>query len=261
VNPQAGLEPNEQFVDPETVDNYELGIKSLWLDNRLTVNASVFYMDWEDIQLDGTADNGVGITVNGGSAETKGVELESSFALNDNWVFSAGYAYTEAELTDSCRTPADFANKGCPISGVVTEDGDRLPGSPEHQGTLQVDYFRPLNSTYDFFANWRLTTQSDVLTKLGDGDDCCRDNGEELGGFTIHYATAGISTETWDATLFIDNVFDKFAVTGVRDDRSVIGTDTDLYGAGGDVAVRRYWNNVITPRVVGVDFRYRFRGQ
>ena len=101
-----------------------------------------------------------------------------------------------------------------------------------------------------------MTSQSDVFTKIGDGDDCCRDFGESLSGFTVHSGSVGLFTETWDATLFADNIFNKYAETGVRLDTSYLGYD----GGPSNFTLRRYFNNMITPRTIGIDFRYRFRG-
>jgi iron complex outermembrane receptor protein len=259
VNTGAGLTDDERFVKPESVDNYEIGIHSSWFDNALIVNAAAFYMDWTDLQLESTSDNFQPITGNGSGAESKGIELEARAALGEHWTLGLGYAYTKAELTDSCVDLADWdsTNKSCPIYGVVTEDGDRLPGAPEHQGSFLVGYNTDISRELSLNATYQMTTQSDVLTKLGDGDDCCRDFGESLAGFTVHSASVGLSSETWDATLFANNMFDKYAETGVRNDTTFIGTD----GGANDFALRRYFKNVITPRTVGIDFRYRFKGE
>jgi outer membrane receptor protein involved in Fe transport len=259
VNPALfpdDLTDDERFVEPEEIDNYEVGVRSQWLDNNLTVNGAVFYMDWSDIQYDGVSSGGFNITRNGGEAETKGLELEATYALGEHWTFGAGYAYTNGELDSDCIVTDPFDPGVCPSSGTV-ESGDRLPGFPEHQGSAVVGYTNDLNAQMALNASWRMVTQSDVFTQLGDGDDCCRNDGEELGGFSVHYATLGVSTDTWDLTLFADNIFDKYAVTGVRDTRAQIGGD----GSSNDLAVRRYFQNVLTPRTIGLDFRYRFRGQ
>ena len=63
--------------DPETVDNYELGIKSEWLDNRLRVNANIFYMEYDDKQeeLQLPAEGGTGqktVVSNASSATIQG---------------------------------------------------------------------------------------------------------------------------------------------------------------------------------------------
>ena len=66
---------------PDTLKNYEAGIKSRWLDQSLQLNLTAFFMEWEDIQLNrsgSTAGNPWWMrgTFNGGKAEQKGVETQ-----------------------------------------------------------------------------------------------------------------------------------------------------------------------------------------
>jgi iron complex outermembrane receptor protein len=261
VNVGSTILDKDRFVKPEQVDNYEVGLRSSWFDDQLIINGAVYYMDWTDLQLEATSPppDFLAITKNGGAAETSGIELETRWILNEHWSFGLGYAYTNAELSDSCVNIVDWDDTSltCPIYGVETEAGDRLPGTPEHQGNFLVAYNTDLSNGLGLNASYQMTTQSDVLTKLGDGDDCCRDFGESLSGFTIHSASVGLSGETWDATLFADNMFDKYAETGVRTDTGFIGTD----GSANDFALRAYFKNVITPRTIGINFSYHFQGE
>ena len=251
------ISSNEVYVDPEELNNYELGLKTQWLDGALTVNGSIYYMDFKNTQVSGnTPTGGFLITRNGGPAESKGLELSMQANLTENWYVNAGYAYTQAELTEGCTTDeATDGNNDCAIPNEQTQDGDRLPGSPEHQGSLRLGYQTILSGGLGLNATYGLTTQSDVLTKLGDGDDCCRDNGESLPGFTVHFVSAGLSDDTWEASLYVDNLFDKYAVTGVREDQSKLATA----GPAPDFTLRRYFNNVIRPRTYGVDLSFRFK--
>ena len=75
------LKEDEVLIKPDTTTNYEVGLRSLWLDGRLIVNAAVYQIDWKDIQVTGTSDVGeVPITVNGGTAETSGIEFSTQWA-------------------------------------------------------------------------------------------------------------------------------------------------------------------------------------
>ncbi len=74
------------MYEPDVLENYELGFKSQWLDNRLLVNASLFFMEWSDIQLRGDASDvdpwWVEGIFNGGKAEQKGIELQAEWQVN-----------------------------------------------------------------------------------------------------------------------------------------------------------------------------------
>jgi len=234
--------PNEQRVDPDTTTNYELGIKSTWLDNSVVFNASLFFIDWKNIRVSTVTENGLApIDTNGSEAESKGIELASQWQINDSWSIVASYAYTNAEL--SKEAPGVIGGRFGAEDGLP---GDRLPGTPEHQGAFGINYTQSLANGLIVDVNYGLTAQSDILTKIGG-----KNGGETLGGFTIHNLSASLSGERWTATIFADNLTDKFAVTGTRRDRDFIGT-------AGLFTLRGYFQNMITPRTVGLDLRYNF---
>ncbi len=252
---------NELYASPEETKNYELGMKSEWLDGRLRVNGAIYYIDWDNTQVQGrTQTAGFLIARDGGEAESKGLELEVNAQLTEKWLLNIGYTYINAELSDGCSAAeASSGTEPCAIPDAETKSGDRLPGSPEHMGYASMTYNTILSNGLGFNFEYGLTTQSDVLTQLGDGDDCCRENGEKLGGYSIHYLSAGLAgdarqSDQWNLSLFVDNLFDKYAVTGVRDDRSQVTTA----GGAPDFTVRRYFQYVTQPRTIGIDLRYRF---
>ncbi|HEU4617895.1 MAG TPA: TonB-dependent receptor [Gammaproteobacteria bacterium] len=229
--------PDEVLVKPDRTTNYELGMKTAWLDGRFNFDADVFNVDWEDIQTLGETQNGaIPITVNGGSARSRGVELALSAETEGPWSFRATYAYTQAELTSFAPGLVD---------GEDAFAGDRLAGTPEQQGSFLATYSRPLRNGMRLRASYGLTATSDVLTKVG-----LRANGETLGGYTIHSASIGVGREQWTANLYADNLTDKFAETGVRVDPSYI---ENINGFDS----RRYFRDVLRPRSIGIEFRYR----
>ena len=148
VNTSPGLTPAQQFVSSEFVDNYEIGLRSVYFDGNLIINGALFYMDWQDLQLDAEAPNGSNITVNGGGAKSQGLELEASARLGDYWNVGLGYAYTDATLTEGCTlAESNDPNVPCALRNEETQDGDRLPGSPKHQANLLIAFNTPLNDT------------------------------------------------------------------------------------------------------------------
>lgn len=254
LNIGSFVQPEDRVVKPESVDNYEIGLRSTFLDGALIANGSLFYMDWTDLQLDSVDEAGFTIQRNGSSAETKGLELEASYLISSNWITRASYAYTTGELTEGC-TEADLSDpsKTCALGNEPTSSGDQLPGFPEHQGSLLVGYRTTFQNGWDLAVNTELLTQSEVYTQLGEGDDCCRASGESLAGFTTYNAQIIFSKDQWSASLFADNLTNKYAETAARD------TTANIRSVGSyDVAIRRYSKFMITPRTIGLDLRYRF---
>lgn len=228
--------PEEVLIKPDTTTNYEVGMHSTWDDGDLIFNGAVYLIDWDDIQTDSNTVNGdLPITVNGSSARSRGLELALQTQHFDRWALTGAYAYNEAELT------ADAAGL---VDGVDAFAGDRLSGTPEHQGSLAASYYRTLRNGWDLDLGYGVTFSGDVLTKVG-----LRNDGETLGGYAVHGISAGLSDGRWSAALYADNLTNKFAETAVRLDPTTI---RDV----GDFALRKYYRHVLRPRSVGVEIRY-----
>jgi iron complex outermembrane receptor protein len=236
---KACVLPDEEAYKSDTTTNYELGVHSQFGDNIL-FNGSLFYIDWDDIQVSDITENGsIPILSNGKSARSMGVELSSQWYITDALSVMGSYAYTDAELTDDAPGL---------INGVDGEDGDRLPGTPEHQGFLAVNYGLSLRDGSQLDFDWSMTATSDVITKVGE-----RDFGESLDGYTLHRVSTTWFKDSWTVSLYADNVFDEYAETGVRLDSSYVRAVEDF-------DLRRYYHNVVRPRQVGMRFVYNFDG-
>lgn len=250
----ACLLPNELLIKSDTTTNYEVGLRSVWLENSLIVNGSVFLIEWDDVRVADTSEIGaLPISTNAGSAESMGVELEFQYLVTDELALMGSYAYTDAELTDDalCLLGGDPADPQACIDDpddVSAFDGDRLPGTPEHQAFLALNYALALSGGSQIDFDWSMTYTSDVLTKVGE-----RNFGESLDSFSVHNASATWFDGNVAITLYADNVFDEYAETGVRDDVSGIRQFADFDS-------RRYFKNVIRPRQVGMRFVYNFDG-
>lgn len=89
--------------DPETVDSYELGAKTAWLDGAMTFNVAGFYTDYKDIQQSSviTADNAQGnetIVVNAAGAKIKGIEADLAIEPTDGLNLRAALGYTDSKF-------------------------------------------------------------------------------------------------------------------------------------------------------------------
>jgi iron complex outermembrane receptor protein len=107
----------EEGFAPETLESYELGLKSSWLDQRLRVNMDVFQSKFEDQQVSvrnaAAAAQGTGSVpfdiFNAGSSTYDGAELEIQAAVTDNLRLSANYAYLHFKY-DEVEDPATGAD-------------------------------------------------------------------------------------------------------------------------------------------------------
>ncbi len=100
--------------DDESVDAYELGIKSTWAEGRLRINAAVFESNHSDFQVQAQtpiAGGGSILTVsNAGELTSQGFEIDAQFLPTDWLRVWGSYGYTDAEF-DSFE--------GCSIGGGI----------------------------------------------------------------------------------------------------------------------------------------------
>lgn len=248
--------PNEVTYEADTTTNYELGFKSSWFRNKLHFNSAIYMVEWDNAQVSGATINGQQpITSNAATAKATGIELSTRAMLADNLTGFATYAYTKAELTDDAPYLFGvFAEQGSELQNYYDgASGDRLPGSSEQQFSLGLKYNTELfDKALDF--NYGLTYQSDVYTKLG-----LKADGEKLPGYALSNVSAQLSDDNWSVTLYIDNLFDKYAFSSVRRDRGDIGLAKFSEMNSNDPTLQRnYGHYLVTPRKVGLRFEYMF---
>ncbi len=123
-------------VDPETAINSELGIKSDLFDNSLRLNATVFYTDYEDLQVvrfGPVAGSAFGAfqTTNLGSADIYGAELEMTWYLSENFSIAGSYAYLDTEVDGLVLETA---------GGTIDASGSELRQAPENSYNLSLNY-------------------------------------------------------------------------------------------------------------------------
>ena len=117
---------------PDKTVNYEVGLKGAALDRTLSFDASVYYIDWKDIQLTvfrTLLGAPVGFFENAGRARSQGVELSVESRPLQGLTIAAWAAYNDAQLQDAF--PA-----GSTAFGAA---GDRLPFSAPRSGNLSLD--------------------------------------------------------------------------------------------------------------------------
>ena len=136
--PNVGVPPGlgaPLTFGPDKLVNYELGLKSLLLDKRMSIEADVFYINWSKVQLTTTAD-GFSFLGNGGRATSKGAEISWRYTPLSGLTVWANSTYTNARL--AADTPA---------GSIYGLKGDRLPYVPMWSANLGADYNFPLGGS------------------------------------------------------------------------------------------------------------------
>ena len=130
---------------PDFLDNYELGIKSRWLDNRLTINSDFFYMEWSDYQTEASFDQWwLRGNVNARAAETKGVELQADWQATDRLLLAANLFAANPEFSEDWSNNFVGGIQQPPSPGDLDiRKGMPLPGSPERKYHVSAYYEVP----------------------------------------------------------------------------------------------------------------------
>lgn len=140
--PQTGFARQDQ--DVETLDAYEIGLKSDWLDRRLVFNAAAFFYSWNDQQFFDVDPMTGPVFVNVPKSELQGVEVEL------RWTPTADFA---AQLSGGLLQ-SEVIDEGDDVFGLI-EEGHELPFAPESSANLLL--------SYDFHVGGsRLTLQGDL---------------------------------------------------------------------------------------------------
>ncbi|WP_269716623.1 TonB-dependent receptor [Caulobacter sp. NIBR2454] len=249
--------PNEAQFGPDQTTNFELGLHSQWLDKRLTFNGALYYIEYKDPQVNAATVNGQQpITRNGGKAETKGFEVNFNWLATERFRLRGAYSYADAKFTEttpnliSYIVPPGFNST---IAYEDGEDGDRLPGSPKHQGSLFASYTQPLSNGWDLEFGYGVTAAGNVLTRTGG-----KGGGITLPSYDLHNAQVTLQGEQWSASLYATNLFNEFAEVSARS--TPLSAQVVENADGGPVYSRSFGTGILAPRRIGIRFTRSFGG-
>ncbi len=183
----AGI-PNS--FDSDSLWNYELGLKGVWLGGRAQANTAVYHIDWSDMQTVRSLDCGVRFIENAGEATSDGLELEVYLRPLESIDINLAASYTRAELEE------DVPNLG-------GREGDRIPGVPRYSANLRIRYHFPV---VEGLAGFLQGEYQYVGKSFSDFD---RDNSIELESFEIINLRLGVTAGQWSYSLFMNNLFDE----------------------------------------------------
>jgi outer membrane receptor protein involved in Fe transport len=159
----TGLVPLE--YDSDTLDNWELGLKSQWLDNRLLLNATLFYMKWSDYQQDyGSVDGNWWLrgTFNAADSETKGIELVSTYLFTDNFSADLSFFWADPEWSEDFTYP--WQDEG---TEPEIRKGMTMPNSPKWKGRAALYWTIPgAWGTEDLFLTYDISFQGKTWNSL-----------------------------------------------------------------------------------------------
>ena len=268
-NPKSDAIPT--FIEEETLINYELGIKGLFMDGRLRLTSGVFYNDFDDYQITGQIQQ-QGLAVGGGFSQfasspileftdnisdTKiwGAEVDFAYYVNENWHLRGFYAYLDSEIGRHLEvvrahpnpqtglwTHRDFTSGDIVTSEYILPSdmtGNQLPMQPDHKFGLTAIYETPLRTGGSLQI---LGTYSWVDDRSSDLSNLGISTLPSYGRLDLR-GTWTSSDETIAATLFVRNVFDEIGLIEYLHQSTNSGAPAS--------------GTLTRPRQVGLEIRWR----
>lgn len=123
-------------LDPEILDNFEVGLKTNWNGGRFILNGAAFFTDYQDLQVYELL--GLALVTSNADAEIFGLEIETQARLTDNFMVGGAYAYLDAEYVSDAQSAI----------GVLPYNGNRLTRAPENKYTLFAQLDVPVGPGY-----------------------------------------------------------------------------------------------------------------
>lgn len=199
-----------QSFDSESILAYEGGVKSDWLDGTLRANASLFYYEREDVQMNASEVSGeivsIGRLQNIGDIESYGGELDINWLATENLSFQLGYGYTDSEIADS-----DFlVNSPLSLLGGAPLEGANVPNYSKHSANLSGRYEQGIGDNLLGWVQLEYAYRSErdlaLITQPFYEDPIFKEPSYDLLNLRL-----GLSDQAsvWQIMAFIENLADK----------------------------------------------------
>jgi iron complex outermembrane receptor protein len=244
-------DPGADTFDPEKVDTYEIGLKTLFggpVPGQL--NLAAFYNDFtnQQLQLGYISPSALQTTtiVNAGKSRIAGIEGDVLFSLSDNLTLALAFSLLETELLEQEDQTARVQEAGGPIAGFsvtpIADVGDELPYAPDQ--------------TYILSLNWRLPVSVNLgemnlgvtYSAIGEQRSAATSSGpygmlDAFQTLNLNFAWGGIFGSSFDFVVFGTNILDEEYVTYTSGTYNLLGYESRALG---------------TPTMIGARLKYRF---
>ena len=259
-----------QEWDPDKLANYEVGMKSRFAENRVQLNLTAFYMDWENFQHEVVDPSGgdcivpaedpncsignggtgflpwISIVGNVGDAHIAGITAEFDWIPADGWSIGANAQFLEAEI-DSTTTDSE--------AGI--EKGQKMPSVPDLQGALWATYTWPVQFIQgaEMFVRGDISYMGETGTKLvpaplTDGNPSFTNDAYSLANLRFGLVAPDGS---WQIDVFVSNITDERAQL----DQNAGTRYAYNWSRTGEYAAS-HMVNTVRPREYGVRFSTRW---
>lgn len=234
-------------VEPEEVDNFELGLKGSAFDGNMTFAAAAYYAIWSEqinrnnlvvVEPGATMATSFSGVSNSGEVDLFGLEFESNWFLSDNLRLNTTLAYTDSDIKK--HTNALLTG----LSGISDFSGKEQPFVSKYSGNMGLQYDGVVASEYDYFA------RVDYVYKSGQWINQANFVKTE----DIHKVNlrAGITIGNLDLQGYVKNLFDDDSYTSGAD-YFAFQYDFAYFGVNSGMIM-----GLAQPRTYGLEAKWSF---
>jgi len=194
TNPVTG---ESKEYEKETTDNFELSFKTNWLENRLIVNANMFYTKWKNQQVEESGTSGIPFDVNivnAGKTSSKGIELDVQAQVTEQFDIYSSIGYVKTKFDEYSAGSDDYS-------------GNYLAKTPKFTANLGANY------RYNrYFVGGNVEYKGTQY----DGSE----NEDQINAYTLVNIRVGYEQDDWSVSLYSNNLFNKDYATSYDGDET-----------------------------------------
>ncbi len=239
----GGVNANGTPFESQESLAYEVGVKSRWLENRLQLNAAVYFNEFSELTTQQLVETQPGVfqtfTVNGGEVDTLGLEIEGLWFPTDQLFLSAGLSFIDNEFGEfGVNNPFQLINGVETTPNFIDLDGLTPPWSPDFTASLSAGFDIGLGQNgkvtpyVQFYYSDSYNTD-DVVTYSTQVQDSYTKTDLRLIWTSLN--------EQWEVEAFVENIEDEAVLA-----RTNVG--------GEDLVQTSY----LYPRNYGMMLKFRF---
>ena len=186
--------PGSEAYDEETSTHVEGGVKATWAGGRITTNAAVFFIDWNNMQLNVPIPGGSGafFISNVGAATSKGAEFEVGLRPATGIDLFGSLGLTRARFSDGSQSMG------------VDVAGNFVPGTPEYTAMIGGQLTRQIIRSWTWFAR--------AEASLYGGFEYDEANTARQDAYQVVNLRGGVTGRRYSVTAWVKNAFDEFYV-------------------------------------------------
>lgn len=183
ISVDVNTDPSLYDAEPQYNEQYEIGVKSDWLDKRINTQLSVYDIRKKNLRYQPDSKEQPFLWSVGGEHQSKGLEFSFIGQALDNVFVRGGYGYTDTEVKKDKEKPENV--------------GNALANTSKNTGNLFVRYL----PTENLYGEIGVTYVGSYYTNIN--------NLNKMDSFNRVDAAIGYSADPWNVTLAVSNLTNK----------------------------------------------------